>query len=47
MMPLERNTNVRSAESLFLIVDHVFKNRKILSKAQNIGNNSIMGLAFL
>lgn len=43
---MERNTNVRSTESLFLIIDHMFKNREILSEAQKIGNNSIMGLAF-
>lgn len=43
---MERNTNVRSTGSLFLIIDHMFKNRKILSEAQKIGNNLIMGLAF-
>lgn len=44
---LKRNRNVMSTENLFLIVDHMSRNRKILSEAQKIGNNLFMGWAFL
>lgn len=38
---LKRNRNVLSMENLFLILDHMFMNRKILSEAQKIGNNCL------
>lgn len=43
---LKRNRNVMSTENLFLIVDHMSRNRKILSEAQKIGNTLFMGWAF-
>lgn len=38
---LKRNRNVMSTENLFLILDHMSMNRKILSEAQKIGNNCV------
>jgi len=43
---LKRNRNVMSAENLFLAVDHMSKNRKILIETQKIGHNWFMGWAF-
>lgn len=42
---LKRSRNV-STENLFLTVDHMSKNKEILSEAQKIGNMLFMGWAF-
>lgn len=44
---VKRDRSVMSAENLFLILDHMSKNRKILCEAQKIGNNLLIGCYFI